>query len=366
MATSDQGKIVFANSLRGIAAFMVMLAHYVVMFNYLQGGYGGFSKLPAEPFPWLKNAIYLWVPSLDYGSLGVAIFFLVSGFVIPFSLERYGTDFKGALAFFVARFYRLWPTYFVGVLVTIIVLTLIGVIAHFPEQFKPRDLFWQMTLYRDWAGGSREVTGVAWTLEVEAKFYLVCILFGWILMRRPWLVFAPALAIAYFGGSTAYPDQGFAWSNFLYAPQFLSFMMIGTAIHHHLRGRMSALSAISYGVLALAIFVATQPRIEGVNYCIATFIFSICYLARNKIGNDRVLSFLADVSYPLYIVHPAFGYAGLRLMIGAGAPSLLALCIQIGLTVSLAYLIHRTVEVPTHKIGRQRAISIAANVATST
>jgi peptidoglycan/LPS O-acetylase OafA/YrhL len=361
MAGND-GKIAFANSLRGIAAFMVMLAHYVVMFNYLKGAYGGFTKLPAEPFPRLRHAIYFWIPGLDYGALGVAIFFLVSGFVIPFSLDRYGTDLRGARAFFVARFYRLWPTYTLGVLVTIVVLLLIGVIAHFPEQFKPRDLFWQLTLYRDWVGGSREVTGVAWTLEVEAKFYLVCVLFGWALMRKPLIVFGAALIIAYLGGGTPYPDQGFAWSNFLFAPQFLSFMMIGTAFHHHLRGRLGAAPAVIYGALALAVFAATQPHIEAINYCLAVAIFWLCYVLRDRAGSFRPISFLADVSYPLYVVHPAFGYAGLRLMIGAGVPSPLALCVQIGLTLSLAYVIHRKVEEPTHQMGREHAKKIVAQL----
>jgi peptidoglycan/LPS O-acetylase OafA/YrhL len=353
------GKIVFANSLRGIAAFMVMLAHYVVMFNHLQGAYGGLPALAEPPYPWLTRAIYLWLPRLDYGSLGVAIFFLVSGFVIPFSLERYGTNVTGAIAFIVARFFRLWPTYLVGVASAIAVLIAVGHIAGVQRVFEQDQVWWQLTLLRDWAG-TDEITGIAWTLEIEVKFYLLCTLFGWLLMRRPLIVFAAMLGLAIVGGlrHVGYPDDGFEWSNLLFAPQFLSFMLIGTAFHHHMRGRMRGVVVFNYALISLLVFALTQPRVEGVNYIIAVVVFATCYALRHRAREIRVLGFMADISYPLYVIHPAIGYSGLRLMMGAGIPPVLALVAQILITIWLARIVHRKVEAPTHDIGRSSAKAI--------
>ena len=46
---------------------------------------------------------------LNWGPFGVALFFVISGFVIPFSFETYGR-----LDFIVARFFRIYPTYLTG------------------------------------------------------------------------------------------------------------------------------------------------------------------------------------------------------------------------------------------------------------
>ena len=42
----------------------------------------------------------------NYGAFGVALFFLVSGFVSSFTLEK-----SHPPTFFVARFFRIFPTY---------------------------------------------------------------------------------------------------------------------------------------------------------------------------------------------------------------------------------------------------------------
>ena len=49
------------------------------------------------------------VPQFNWGAFGVALFFLISGFVIPFSLSR-----QRAGAFLVGRFFRIVPLYVVG------------------------------------------------------------------------------------------------------------------------------------------------------------------------------------------------------------------------------------------------------------
>jgi hypothetical protein len=64
----------FANAFLGIAALIVMLGHYVLVFNAMRGGY---SHCPSRYCPLLLL-------------LHSTIFFLVSGLVIPISVDKLG------------------------------------------------------------------------------------------------------------------------------------------------------------------------------------------------------------------------------------------------------------------------------------
>ncbi|MCQ4062259.1 acyltransferase, partial [Klebsiella pneumoniae] len=49
------------------------------------------------------------LPQFNWGAFGVALFFLISGFVIPFSFVK-----ATWLSFLVGRFFRIFPLYAVG------------------------------------------------------------------------------------------------------------------------------------------------------------------------------------------------------------------------------------------------------------
>lgn len=55
------------------------------------------------------------------GRVGVAAFFLVSGYVIPFSLQETG-GIRSVLYFWIKRFFRLWPAYWLSILLAFAVM----------------------------------------------------------------------------------------------------------------------------------------------------------------------------------------------------------------------------------------------------
>ncbi len=73
--------------------------------------------------PWIGVLGVLARRHIATGALGVLLFFLVSGFVIPFSLEH-----RNLRGFFVRRFFRLYPTLWICLLLT---MTMLAVQAHF-------------------------------------------------------------------------------------------------------------------------------------------------------------------------------------------------------------------------------------------
>src|SRR5450759_1422587 len=109
-------RVEWANALRGVAALTVLVAHFGVVFWMNQTAaaslarrqqlYPGDSAAPR--FARLLAAI-----PVDFGALGFALFFLLSGYVIAISLDRYSRR-----GFIIGRVMRVIPTYAAGFLMT--------------------------------------------------------------------------------------------------------------------------------------------------------------------------------------------------------------------------------------------------------
>jgi peptidoglycan/LPS O-acetylase OafA/YrhL len=97
---------------------------------------------------------------------------------------------------------------------------------------------------------------------------------------------------------------------------------------------------------------ADQFWVVPLNYFYALIVFAACYALRHKFKPSRLLDFLADISYPLYLVHSIIGYAIIRYATSRGLPALPAECLAFVVVVALAYLIHVVVEMPTANFGK--------------
>ncbi|MBV9393344.1 MAG: acyltransferase family protein, partial [Methylobacteriaceae bacterium] len=102
-------RLAFADLLRGIAALVVVIGHFTVLYltNPTIVALIVMSETrSAVPLPRLVTQ---FVELFDLPSMGVAAFFLISGFVIPLSLE--GTKTR---AYMLKRFLRIFPTYWMA------------------------------------------------------------------------------------------------------------------------------------------------------------------------------------------------------------------------------------------------------------
>ncbi len=137
------------DALRAIAALLVVYAH---LSHYLLRGVRGVS---AE-----------W---LNAGPAGVMLFFLVSGYIIPASLERHGS----LRRFWVSRLCRLLPLYLV-VAALVVGLGVAGVIPLDPAITRdPVTAGVAHATMLPFLLGGPLVTPVFWTLTFEMVFYLL-------------------------------------------------------------------------------------------------------------------------------------------------------------------------------------------------
>ena len=120
-------KIEFANSLRGIAALSVVTGHYLGTFWKLTDAVAGLTGIVRSPVVSPVFVELVISSPINLGAFGVALFFLISGFVIPLSFQSYGR-----LDFLVARFFRIYPTYWIGLSASLVVLVIGGSILGTP------------------------------------------------------------------------------------------------------------------------------------------------------------------------------------------------------------------------------------------
>ncbi|KKZ75846.1 hypothetical protein VO63_00275 [Streptomyces showdoensis] len=118
-----------------------------------------------------KVFAYLVHRAAMYGWLGVEMFFLISGFVI--CMSAWGRT-PGEFA--VSRISRLFPAYWFVLLLIVVRVAVIPLRNEDPASLlHPRELVANLTMF---PGPLRSdlLNGVAWTLDVEARFYLLMVL----------------------------------------------------------------------------------------------------------------------------------------------------------------------------------------------
>lgn len=188
--------------LRLLAALLVILGHSLI----LAGGKGR----PPDPL----TALF---PSLQTHTLGVMMFFVISGFLITLSWQRR----PGLGRFLRARFLRLWPGLAACVLAWALLFGPLLTALPLATYFGRGDAFG--SLYAHLAGNlslvkvqpmlpgvftkvpvAHYVNGSLWTIPVEAGLYLCVAAFGLMrLLRVPWV--ASVLLCALFGWLVLWP-----------------------------------------------------------------------------------------------------------------------------------------------------------------
>ncbi|GAB2561071.1 hypothetical protein GCM10027167_80320 [Nocardia heshunensis] len=164
-ARGPGGRYEFLDALRGVAALAVVIQHCSIEL------WPGFARISAEYF--------------ELGQFGVFAFFLVSGFIIPASLERG----RSLGAFWVGRFFRLLPPFWACLIVAMI-LSAAGRYTLSPNFLSAPvwHLATNATMVHLFLFSSpREdlVIVIAWTLAYELVFYMfVSLLFLGRLNRR--------------------------------------------------------------------------------------------------------------------------------------------------------------------------------------
>lgn len=218
------GRLQALDATRLAAALAVVLYHWTAWHH---GEWDGEDTVALEVWPVLGRLSSL-------GSLGVQLFFMVSGLVILLSaLGRSPARYLGS------RVGRLYPAYWVAVLLAGLLLFVIWPEAG--EGRSPVQILTNLTMLQGGLGGGQpHLDGVYWTLWIELKFYatvLVLLLLGWTTPDRllAFAVLWPVLGTALWWAARGHAQAATAVSTWLF-PEYSALFAVGIAlflVHRH-------------------------------------------------------------------------------------------------------------------------------------
>lgn len=169
------------------------VAIVLVLFFHTLGCTFGNEELPWHG--WIRGfsvpASYLWLFPFSFGQVGVAIFFVVSGFCIHLSFQQQGQEWR---SFWIRRFWRIYPAYIAATAFAVVFLA-----TNSRLDLHSSPIWVQVAAHAFLVHNLNQATfaginGSFWSLAVEAQLYLLYPLllmmvgrFGW---RRTMIMLA--------------------------------------------------------------------------------------------------------------------------------------------------------------------------------
>lgn len=346
MKPPPPGRFLALDGLRGIAALSVLVFH---MFWNAAGA--------EELREWLPEAVTS-TTGLMRG--GVAIFFVISGFVIAHTTANMRRLREGG-RFALRRQVRLDPPYYATIaLVLVIEFAQSLVPGLVPRTFTPLEVLANMLYLQDILGVPG-VLAVAWTLCLEVHYYLVVVVLAVTAARltrsdgaRRRMVACSTAALGAI--SLALPLVGLNSGPWVIGAWWM--FGIGMLLAWYAEGLVGL--RIVIGVFSVLIVWALVVRVAldradpwgGEWFAIATGGFIALLVARDRLARSpgRVMLHAGRLSYSLYLVHlpviSVISGIGFKLLPDQPAAQLVVVLFGGAAAIACAELLHRWVEVP--------------------
>lgn len=333
MNSKEQERLPALDSLRAIAALAVLFFHYTNGYEHVVGPH-------TRP-----------VPNVEWGHSGVDLFFVISGFVIAWTLER-----SSSIADFAfGRFARLYPAYLAGAAITGIVIFGFG---FNPAHIQKRDIAWNAIMGLPQLVEANNLDASYWTLGVEVSFYIMAAAVTSWFPKLRFEIFCLAWLIASLTTRALLPGhirfQLLLVTN--YSPLFVAGAMLFA-----LSPRMQP-DRLTFATFAAAIavsFVGADPSwlrpTSGAGLCLFVGLVFGAATGRLPFLNFRPLVVVGQASYSLYLIHQIVGYWVISNFERLGIPPLVAIATAAFLVISAAIGLRTLVEVPAQRFIRNAA-----------
>lgn len=344
--TAPRRTFFLIQALRGLAALWVMLFH-IEKGEYITGVT---THMPG----WAGYGLF------GYGSAGVAIFFVLSGFVISHSLTGRSMDARGYGRFIARRSLRLDPPYWASIALTVLVGAIYARAKGAPFAPPAATTIVAHVVYLQDILGFPKISVIYWTLAYEVQFYLVLAAGYWAMTalirhgvtagRASLLVMMPLGALAFVSAALAreWVLHGVfvnLWHGF-----FLGVLAYEAGVNRRWTGALAAL------VLVTLLGAMRTDTVFGTPCALAALALVIAartgYLERGLSG--RGWQFLGRISYSLYLIHVpmlTLGFAIWGRMIGRGGPADLGGLVVIGTLIIVGSAIFWwAIERPSHAL----------------
>jgi len=294
------------------------------------------------------------------GSVGVDIFFVISGFVMAISTERIDPSkkrFSAAKDFLLKRVIRIAPLYWFYTTLKILMIILLPALA-LRSSIDPKHIlasFAFIPVQSPW-GLTQPILPVGWTLNFEMFFYLIfsiAIAFNFSRLLLPLAIFSIMFIAAEFMTHSTVLE--------FYSVSIIFEFILGIIVFHAYK-KLPNLS-IKYGAglffiaFYLIFFVDWQPttdRLTTFGIASALLVFSIATLEK-KFRSKAIekLSILGDVSYSTYLSHSFTVPGGVFLFVKIGLTSFLPMILGVSMIVIVgSFISYYLIEKPLTTISK--------------
>lgn len=328
------------NGLRGLAALAVSLFHYA------GASYG-------------ENLSFF-----DYGRHGVELFFVISGFVIFFSLNSK----KNIVDFFKARFIRLFPIFWFCVPITFFITTLYG-----PDERKVSlfDFLLNFSMMPKFLG-IKFVDGAYWTLQIELFFYIAIALIFYFLKRlRFVLVYFCLVTLTYaltnsFGVNEFINDldssllKSAYWRLYgLFIVEYSHLFLIGISIY--------SIRILNYKVGYLTLVLANIAALTSSTYdfyvvlCVTSiFVFAQLLFYLKEFLSLQFFQWLGFISYPFYLLHMNIGRIVIQKLSELLGNVEVSIALGLAIMLAAAHLVAYFVDSPLRSFVSKKVLPMQA------
>lgn len=325
----DSIRVASLDLIRFIAAMAVVAYHYTA-----RHGNDSFKALSAVT---------------EFGYIGVPVFFIISGFVIAMS-----ADSRTAGQFLLARFIRLYPTYWICITITVAISVCVG-----NGTINYSQLLTNYTMFNTYLG-YENIDGVYWTLHAEIKFYLcvyVLIALNIYKRKKVWLSSWLAMTILFY----IFKEPFFM--GWFISPYYSPYFMIGIILYEI---RMKGFKGFNLFVLIIAaILSAYQAAIQIDNFIehvdvikkyiivVLVLLVELSFLGISlgyfRLHSSKISLYLGAITYPVYLLHNKIGVILIDFGDAADIPQEILVIFVVCAVILAALMVHLYLEKPINK-----------------
>ncbi len=290
------------DGLRGVAALAVVCFHL--------------NEATVQTYgPWIHHSV---ASLLSHGYLGVDVFFVISGFVIAYSVRNADLSLGFVGRFALRRSIRLDPPYWLAIAVESSLVWLALRIGWANSPLPSTGQVLSHLVYMQNILGYGNIVDIFWTLCFEIQFYIGLILLlvlGRAVARQFGPTIGQGLAVSALGGLFVYSVlvryQVFGLSappGFAIIRWFQFFM--GVSVWWTVSGKSSGLPLVGAWLLTAGVIILqNQPFYEAIPIVVSALIWWA--YRRDRMASmlsSRPLQFLGTISYSLYLFHASVGW----------------------------------------------------------
>jgi peptidoglycan/LPS O-acetylase OafA/YrhL len=350
----NSDRFLYLDSIRGIASLSVVLCHYVAVYG--------------KPGSSLFNNVI--IQTMFDGKSAVALFFVLSGFLLSFKYMSNDQLSINYHAFIVSRFTRIWIPFAVVLLLSAVTQTLYTPVNHTEWAVKlwsiehdANGIIRQLIFKHDSTVG--RLMPQDWTLRIELLLSLTI----------PALVLIVRRSTTWMIGCTLYAFAVFHVSYFII--HFAIGVMI--AKHHKYIAQILENAKNSRHLLLAVGFLLYASRnlntgldsqtlyvITGIGSAILVIVVFSDKGMQSAL-NHKALRYVGQISYSVYLLHMLVTMAITPVFMGlVGNNWLIGLFISVALTIALSAILFEFVEKPCISMGRKyTAFSSKINLLTA-